>query len=204
MILYDEPAIQEKLDRLPNSHRSVFALGQAERWIVAYEQFVHVVGEGDTHSLRSAIQDGWNAIITGGRVSLEKVEAQLAIAEQHTGQLAEAAQAAAFCACYALDATNDPGKCEHAMFAARWVYNAIDAWLGYELGSALSRETSSPKAREVAISTLDDKIAAHPRMQRELQIIESALEELASIPQGNVTALLACRTRWATAWPALD
>lgn len=205
MILYDEERIRVRLGSLPASHRPAFALGQAERWAVAYKAFTAATGEGDATILLDALDAAWDAVGTGeGHVPLDGVEAQLAIAERHKGQAAEAAQGAAFCACYALDAVNEPEKVEHAMYAARWVYNATDAWLGYELGANVAGEATTPAARKAALATLDATIKAHPRMQRELGIVTSALDDLADVPAGDGSALVALREKWRTSWPPLD
>jgi hypothetical protein len=204
MLVYDEAGIRARLESLPHFHRSAFALGLAERWLPAFEAFSQSEGEGDADAIRNALERCWEVMAgsAAGPVDGGVVDEQLDVAEAHQGKGAEAAQAAAYCSSYAVDATNDPGNPNHAMYAARWAYNGIDARLGYELGAEIRDTATSPEARKTALAQLDARIKAHDRMQAELGIINDALAELASLASTKGD-LLGCRERWAQSWPAV-
>ncbi len=204
MLVYDEAGIRARLESLPPSHRSAFALGLAERWLPAFRVFSEGEGEGDANAIRDALEACWEVLVRSstGPVDGGVVDDQLDVAEAHQGKEAEAAQAAAYCASYAVDATNDPTSPNHAMYAARWAYNGMDARLGYDLGADVGDTATSPEARKVALAQLDDRIKAHDRMQTELGIIQDALAELESLASSGGD-LLGCRQRWAQSWPSL-
>lgn len=204
MLIYDESEILARLETLVPTYRAAFALGLAERWLPAYVVFSQREARGDASAIRLTLESSWVSLAHREERPIDPtpVHEQLQIAVACEGMVAEAAQAAAYCAAYAVRATNDQKNCRHAMYAARSVRTGIDALLGYLLGTEALQEPTSVMARKETLAELDQAILAHPRMQVELEIIYSSLSELASIPSGN-DQISRCRERWARSWPSL-
>jgi len=202
MLVYDETQIRARLESLPPFLRSALALGLAEHWLPAFEAFAEGQSHGRATAIGDALERSWRVVPGSATCPVDgrALEQQLALVEGNEGRSAEAAQAAAYIACYALDATNDPASVDHAVYAARWAYTGIDAQLGYDLGEELTRQAASPNARTKALAKLDARIKRHGRMQMALGILHGALSDLESLANSGGD-VLACRSRWAATWP---
>ncbi|MBX2801356.1 MAG: DUF416 family protein [Myxococcales bacterium] len=202
-ISYDESAIRGRLGRLSGIKRATFALALADRWLPALEVFA---SSGEARGLRPKVVsqllcDGWDVALgrRAGPIDVASAEAELARMNEATGRLAEEGRSALFCALYALDAVNDPDQVDHPTYAARHVYQAVDAQLGYILGKGIEETVRSPSERQEATRQLDESIKVHERMQAELGVIEDALVSLEAA-NDDAASIEQLRATWGGSW----
>jgi uncharacterized protein YjaG (DUF416 family) len=158
----DEPALLQRLERLPRQSRTIFAAAVAQRLLPAYARFWKKTGKGDPTRLTAILGQLWGDL-DGTKTSQEAQQESIDLCislippedfEPWCQEQFYADDAAAALA-YALR-SRESGNAEEAAWAARRAYNALDHFV-------IAKEDidiNKPGAEETVL--------AHPIIQAEL------------------------------------
>ena len=172
---YDEPVLLDRLAGASARARALFAAMNAERLFGFYEMFARNTGQGDTDSLRAALDAAWQAIDGDGptaELERERDVAEGLVPEEDENWVIESgfASDAAAAVAYALRArlADNP---QEAAYTARSLYDASDFVAQQQLGDL---DLNEPGA--------EDKLADQPVVQEALAGIQADLAAALSDP----------------------
>lgn len=186
---YDYDALKARLEHLDERRQLAFGAVCCERLLLNYEAFSRDAGWGDVAPLRHALDRIWDYV--GGAALAEK-EAGAALAacevvvphsEDHTSLYVTAAQDACFAVCALYDFVLDP-QSAHIADVTRFATDSVDLYV---------QETEQMRPDD---PQLEQKIAEHKLMQRELAQQERDLNAISALPSVDPAFLVALRNSW--------
>lgn len=183
ILQYDETALRDELARMSNKSRVAFAVACAERMFPVYEEFCKKSGKGELLVLSGILERIWQHVfgeeMDAALVAEALRQSMLLIpSEEDEGWMdeRECAEDEVSAICYTLRAIekHDP---KEAVWAARRVYEAVDAYVEGKLG-------------------IEDEsmVLAHPLVQREFARQRRDVAELLAV-QDDLTLLMRLRDR---------
>ncbi len=161
LLEYDKDSLQKRLSSLPHEKRLAFGLSCCERLIGNYVAFRKDEGWGDETVLRTTLERLWSLL--SGHILRPKEIAELtnnceAVApnsDNFDALLTSAAQDAVFAICSVLDYLAD-GEVSRLARTSGYAIDSIDLYV---------QEIESMSAN---LPDLEERIRAHPLMQREI------------------------------------
>jgi len=197
MLDYDEPQRIETLKKLAPRLRVAFALLCAERALPGYRRFWARTGRGDPFAAESFAERLWFDVagdpMTGSELEGTLGRAEQLLVDEDDGLWGEPTQVhaddatAALCYAIAVRAQGDP---QLAAFAGRRLYELADHLAQRALGDEISR------TRWTAAD--EERLLAHPLVQRELARQERDLRELQELGDDARDALERMKARSAS------
>jgi uncharacterized protein YjaG (DUF416 family) len=186
---YDYNTLRARLERLDERRQLAFGTVCCERLLPNYEAFSRDAGWGDVAPVRHALDRIWDYL--GGAtlaakdadMALETCEAVVPDAEDHTSLYVTAAQDACFAVCALYDFILDP-KSDHIADVTRFATDSVDLYV-QEI------EQMHPDDPQ-----LEQKIAEHQLMQRELAQQERDLNAVSTAPSLDAAFLAALHHSW--------
>jgi uncharacterized protein YjaG (DUF416 family) len=159
--VFDSAVMLGRLQRLSNEHQQAFGAACCERLLPNYAAFQRAAGWGDVNILRKALDLVWSALSNylvypkDVRNNISKCEKIAPSSADFEVLLVTAAQDACFATCSLLDFLLD-GDVTRITQIAIYATDSIDLFV-QEI------ENLNPRARD-----LEQKVLAHPLMQKEL------------------------------------
>jgi len=186
---YDYDTLNARLEHLDERRQLAFGAVCCERLIWNYEAFSRDAGWGNVAPLRHALDRIWDYI--GGAAldendagaALEACEAVVPQSEDHTSLYVTAAQDACFAVCALYDFVLDP-QSDHIADVTRFATDSVDLYV---------QEIEQMRPND---PQLEQKIAEHKLMQRELAQQERDLNAISAIPSVDAPFLSALRNSW--------
>jgi uncharacterized protein YjaG (DUF416 family) len=171
---FDEPALLQRLERLPRQSRTIFAAAVAERLLPAYVNYWKKASKGNPTRLTAILEQLWKDL-DGSKTSEEAQQESIDLcislipSEDSDPWFQEQVYAddAAAALAYALR-SRESGNAQEAAWAARRAYEALDQFVIVKEDV----DTHKPGAEQI--------ILAHPIIQAELARQNRDLLDLAA------------------------
>ena len=186
---YDHDALKARLEQLDERRQLAFGAVCCERLLPNYEAFSRDAGWGGVAPLRHALDRIWDylggttLVAKDAETALEACEAVVPDSEDHTSLYVTAAQDACFSVCALYDFVLDP-QTDHIADIARFATDSVDLYV---------QEIEQMRPND---PQLEQKIAGHHMMQRELAQQERDLKAVSAASSVDAAFLAGLRHSW--------
>ena len=186
---FDYDTLKAQLEHLDERRQLAFGAVCCERLLPNYEAFSRDAGWGDVAPLRHALDRIWD-YLGGANLGAEEADAALEAcevvvpdSEDHASPYVTAAQDACFAVCALYDFVLDP-QSDHIADVTRFATDSVDLYV---------QEIEQMRPDD---PQLEQKIAGHQLMQRELAQQKRDLDAISAHPSVDATFLVVLRNSW--------